>query len=261
MPPAEADLWQSLNDWSAAIAAVQASGWVVDLDKPWHILNANRLAAQQMTAAISQTVVHPSARVSASARIEGAVSVGEGSEIGPGVLITGNAVIGARTRVTNGAILKGGSIVGDDTRISDYCHVNGETVVGNRCVVGHGAEMAGVVFDGAYLYHYCEVCGVVGLSVDIGAATVCGTLRFDDGEAVHRVKGRRERPSTCANATYFGDYSRTGVNVITTPGAKIGCYSCVGPGVVVYGDVASGKLVLLKQELIERDWGPQRYGW
>jgi bifunctional UDP-N-acetylglucosamine pyrophosphorylase/glucosamine-1-phosphate N-acetyltransferase len=54
---------------------------------------------------------------------------------------------------------------------------------------------------------------------------------------------------------------RTGVNVITQPGVKIGAYSCVGPGIVVYTDVPSRKLLLLKQEIVERDWGPERYGW
>jgi hypothetical protein len=30
---------------------------------------------------------------------------------------------------------------------------------------------------------------------------------------------------------------------------------------VVYEDIPSRKLVLLKQELVFRDWGPERYGW
>jgi bifunctional UDP-N-acetylglucosamine pyrophosphorylase/glucosamine-1-phosphate N-acetyltransferase len=117
------------------------------------------------------------------------------------------------------------------------------------------------MFDGAYLYHYCEIAGVVGQSVDIGAATVCGTLRFDDAETIHRIKGRREFPAHGADSTYFGDFSRTGVNVITQPGVKIGAYTCIGAGVVVYEDVPSRKLILLKQELVEKDWGPERYGW
>jgi bifunctional UDP-N-acetylglucosamine pyrophosphorylase/glucosamine-1-phosphate N-acetyltransferase len=121
--------------------------------------------------------------------------------------------------------------------------------------------MDGTMFDGAYLYHYCEIAGLVGTSVDIGAATVCGTLRFDDGLAEHRVKGRRERPLQEANATYFGDYSRTGVNVITMPGVKIGAYSCIGAGIVVYEDVPNRTLMLLKQETVTRPWGPERYGW
>jgi len=261
MPPMEPDLAQSLNDWPVEIAAVEAKDFVVDMDKPWHILVANSRWAAYRTACMKEHRLHPSARIDDGAEINGFVEAGENSRIGKRVVASGNLVIGANTSIVNGAILQGAAVIGDDCRIRDYCLISPNTVVGNHCIVGHGAEMDGTMFDGAYLYHYCEIAGLVGTSVDIGAATVCGTLRFDDGLAEHRVKGRRERPLQEANATYFGDYSRTGVNVITMPGVKIGAYSCIGAGIVVYEDVPNRTLMLLKQETVTRPWGPERYGW
>ena len=152
-------------------------------------------------------------------------------------------------------------MIGAESRVSDYCLLTGGSTLGRGCVLGHGGEMDGVMLDKSYIYHYSEIYGVLGLGVDIGAATVCGTLRFDDDETIHKISGRREFPRNHSNATYFGDYSRTGVNVITQPGAKIGAYSCVGAGIVLYKDVPSRKLVLLKQETEMREWGPERYGW
>ena len=261
MPPLEPDLAQSLNDWRADIVAVPARDFVVDLDKPWHILEANRKAAEYHCARLTENHIHPTAKVHDGAEITGFVELGEGAEIGSRVVIDGNLIVGPRTRILNGAILRGTNIISADSRISDYCLVGRGTIIGSDCVVGHGAEIDGVVFDGAYLYHYCEISGVVGEAVDIGAATVCGTLRFDDGRAEHRIKGRREAPCDGANATYFGDYSRTGVNVITMPGVKIGSYTCVGPGIVVSQDIPSRTLTLLQQQTITRPWGPERYGW
>jgi NDP-sugar pyrophosphorylase family protein len=261
MPPMEPDLAQSLNDWNAEIAAVRAVDFVVDMDKPWHILQANSRMAQRLTSQLSENRIHKTARIHDGAEVNGFVVVGPRSVIGNRVEMSGNVIVGEETNIVNGAILHGANIIGNDCRVSDYCLLGRGTVVGNGCIVGHGAEMDGTMFDGAYLYHYCEISGLVGASVDIGAATVCGTLRFDDGRAEHRVKGRRERPSLEANATYFGDYSRTGVNVITMPGVKIGTYSCVGAGIVVYEDVPSRTLRLLKQETVDRSWGPERYGW
>lgn len=264
MPPAEAELAQSVQmllDEGEEVPAVQVEDYLVDMDKPWHILEANRRVLDEMSRSLLENRIHPTARIHSGAEIKGFVVLGEGSEIGNRVVIEGNVFIGKGSRVVNGAIVGNAVAIGDRTRVSDYCLVGAYSVVGNRCIVGHGAELDGVMFDGAYLYHYCEISGVVGQSVDIGAATVCGTLRFDDAETIHRIKGRREFPVHGADATYFGDFSRTGVNVITQPGVKIGAYTCIGPGVVVYEDVPSRRLILLKQELVEKDWGPERYGW
>lgn len=264
MPPIESDLAQTLQmlvEDGREVLAVPVEGFLVDLDKPWHLWEANARWLNYESERLERDQVANDAQIDDSAEIEGKVVVESGAQIGKRVVIKGNAFIGKETRVINGAILNGFCAIGARSRISDYCMVSGGTVVGNGCIVGHDAEMEGVMLDGSFLYHYCEVMGVVGQKVDLGAATVCGTLRFDDDETLHKVNGRREKPEFGANGTYFGDFSRTGVNVITMPGVKIGSYSCIGAGVVVYEDIPDRKLVLLKQELIVKDWGPERYGW
>lgn len=264
MPPVEAELAQTLQtliETGHEVPAVEPVGFLVDIDKPWHIWEANARWLDWRAQQLERDQIGKEVRIDDCAEIEGYIVAEEGVEIGKRVAIRGNAFLGRNARLLNGAILKGNIAVGEGTRLSDYCLVSGTTVIGNRCIVGHDAEMDGVMLDGSFLFHYCEIMGVVGQRVDIGAATVCGTLRFDDGDTIHTVRGRRERPEFGANGTYFGDFSRTGVNVITMPGVKIGAYSCVGAGIVVYDDIPSRKLVLLKQELIFKDWGPERYGW
>ncbi|MGI5915521.1 MAG: NTP transferase domain-containing protein [Anaerolineae bacterium] len=264
MPPVEADLAQSLQmmiDEGRPVRAVVADEFVVDLDKPWHILEAHDRLMGYLTAQLQESVIPASARIHDGAEIQGHVVLGENAVIGNRVVINAPVWLGEGAGITNGAIVQGPSVFGAGTQVRDYCLV-GSVAMGERGIIGHGAEFAGVAFDRVYLYHYCEIWGVLGSAVDIGAATVCGTLRFDDGIAEHRIRGRRELPvSDYANATFFGDYCRTGVNVIPMPGTKVGVYSCVGAGVVVYEDIPDRSLVLQKQELITREWGPERYGW
>jgi bifunctional UDP-N-acetylglucosamine pyrophosphorylase/glucosamine-1-phosphate N-acetyltransferase len=265
MPAMEADLSETLAtlaDRGRCVAGVVAAKPTVDLDKPWHILEAAEAALREKGEQLEQTgsVIADGAKISDGADIEGPICCEAGAVIGKRVVLSGLNWIGSNSRVINGAIVGRHSMIGRDCRISDYCQV-GSAVIGDECVVGHGGEFEGVMLNRAYIYHYSEIYGVLGTCVDIGAATVCGTLRFDDGETVHRVLGKREAPRTGSNATYIGDYSRTGVNVITQPGVKIGCNTCIGAGVVVYEDVPSRKLILLKQETVQRDWGPERYGW
>ena len=263
MPPPESEIAQSLQlmvDDGRTVLAVQTSDFFVDVDKPWHVLEANKRCVDYLAKRVTENRVADGAKISDAAEINGHVVLGKNTVIGPRVVVNGTLIAGANNNITNGAILHGNIYVGNQSRISDYCDV-GSSTVGNQCIIGHGAEMSGVLFDKVYLYHYCEMSGVFGCATDIGAATVCGTLRFDDKDTPIQVEGRYEVPPYGANATYMGDYCRTGVNAIIMPGRRIGSYSVVGPGVILYDDVPSKTMVMAKQELISKPWGPERYGW
>ena len=263
MPPPESEIAQSLQlmvDEGRTVLVVQTEDFFIDVDKPWHVLEANKRCVDYLAKQVTKNDVAAGAKISDAAEINGHVVLGKNSVIGPRVVVNGTLIAGANNNITNGAILHGNILVGDHCRISDYCDV-GSSAIGNRCIIGHGAEMAGVLFDKVYLYHYCEMSGVFGCATDIGAATVCGTLRFDDRDTPIQVEGRYEVPPYGANATYMGDYCRTGVNAMIMPGRRIGSYSVVGPGVILYEDVPSKTMVMAKQELITKPWGPERYGW
>ncbi len=214
-----------------------------------------------MSQQITENVIPASARIHDGAEIEGKVVLGENAVIGNRVVVRGNLWVGDNAGITNGAIIEGSAVIGADTRVRDYCQIGGHSTLGVRGVYGHGAEFSGVALDTVYCYHYCEIWGVVGEAVDFGAATVCGNLRFDDGESPWRIKGRREVPTHASNAAYFGDFSRTGVNAIIMPGRRTGVYSVVGPGVVLHDDLPDRQLTMVKQELTTASWGPERYGW
>jgi len=264
MPPLEAEIAQSLQtmiDEGESVLAVEAPGYHVDLDKPWHILEATHRVIVAEAAELEGDVIPASARIHDGAEIHGRVVLGRGTTIGNRVVVKGDLWLAEGARVENGAILQGPVAVGRGTVIRDYCQIGSHSSLGARGVYGHGAEFSGVALDTVYCYHYCEVWGVAGQAVDFGAATVCGNLRFDDRETVWRVKGRAEVPVRAANAAYLGDFCRTGVNAILMPGRRIGVYSCIGPGVIVYEDVPDGQMVLVKQELEIRSWGPEQYGW
>jgi len=264
MPPLEAEIAESLARMSEdglPVAALEPTGFLVDLDKPWHILEASRRLLADLTERLDGDRIGDGARVADSAEISGRLVLAPGAVIGERVVVRGDLWLGASASVTNGSILNGRCMIGARAQVRDYALLGEHTVLGAEAICGHGAEFEGTLLEGAYLYHYCEIYGVVGARVDIGAATVCGTLRFDDAEAAHRVQGRVERPREGANASYLGDYSRTGVNAVLMPGVKTGVYSCVGAGVVLYEDLPSRELVLVKQELVRRPWGPERYGW
>ncbi len=264
MPAAGQEVFETIHQFirnGGEVRSTEAEERLIDIDRPWDLLEANMLACEWFTGCLAGNEIGEGAFIDPSARLEGYVSLGAGSLIGPGVTIYGNLVVGKNTVITDGAYVCENSMIGDDCRIWRGCLVGSRTVIGHRCVVGHGAEVEGVMMDESYSYHYGEYWGILGRCCDLGAATVCGTLRFDDGETMHRIKGRKERPRWHANATYLGDFVRTGVNAILMPGVKVGPYSLIGAGVVLNEDVPNNTGVFIEQTLKRASWGPERYGW
>jgi len=264
MPPQEAHLEMSVHDLMAT-TPVRAVEWtdpgVYDLDKPWHLLSANQHMAQALCGMLPQNEIAEGASICPTALIEGHVRLGKNSRIGRNVIVRGSLIVGDDTVIDSGALLMGDNIIGDRCTVHNGCYLSPRAVVGDDCVVGHAAELDGMIMRRVYLYHYMEIYGVVGENTDIGAATVCGSLRFDDGETIHRVRGRKETPSDHSCAVYIGDYCRTGVNVILAPGVKIGTYSIIGSGTILSGDVPERTLLYPKQEHVIKSWGPEQYGW
>lgn len=276
MPPLESDLAGSLAlalGRGEEVVAVEVSHPAVDVDKPWHIIEATTAWMEWARRVSSDSAVGVQVRplppgwtggtpeIHPAARVEGRLMTGRNVRIGPGVAIRGDVWVGDDSVLDNGAIVDGPAVIGRRVVVRDYAYVAPRTAIGDGCRVGHAAEVAGVLMEGVYAVHYMEFFGVIGRHSDLGAATVCGTLRFDDQESPIRVRGRLEVPLAASNAAFIGDFSRTGVNVTIYPGKRIGPYSCVGPGVIVDRDVPPRTLVTAIQQWEQHPWGPERYGW
>ncbi|MEM0219422.1 MAG: sugar phosphate nucleotidyltransferase [Thermoproteota archaeon] len=259
MPPLEGELFQSINDAienGESITFFKVKDFIVDVDYPWSLIEANVSMLKHMSNELTSSQIAPSAKISQSAQISGNIVVGDDSRIGENVYIEGPVWIGKNSIIDRGSIILGPSVIGDNTVVSNYSLVQG--VIGNEVRVENAAEVFGIIFDGVYIVHYSEIAGIVGERTDIGAATVCGTLRFDDEKTIVEVKGKK---LIGENVAFIGDYCRTGVNAILMPGVRVGPYSIVGPGVILYEDLEPYKIVLAKQELVKKDWGPNKYGW
>jgi len=256
----EAALLKSLE--KDKLQAVECSGYFFDIDKPWHMLEANEFMVNHFCNALQENQLAEGATISKDATIHGHVKLGKNSRIGDRVVIHGNLIVGDNTVIDNGAIFNGNAVIGDQTIIRNYCIIYSGVSIGSHCIFDHCAEfLGGLVMDKVYLYHYGEFYGAIGSHTDIGAATVCGTLRFDDGETEHVVNGRKEVPLHFSNAAYLGDYCRTGVNTIIMPGCKIGAYSVLGAGAIIDKDIEKNSLVFVKQDLIIKKWSEKKYGW
>lgn len=258
----EAALIDFMNDGNI-IRAVPAQLPAFDIDKPWHILEANTYQNKQICDSITKNSLDKNASIDPTASIEGNVRLGKNSRIGKNVVIEGNIWVGDNTEIKHGAILKGNNVIGNHCEIGYTCFIEEFSTVGDYSKILHAAEFSGILFKRVFLYHYMEIAGIVGENTDIGAGTICGSLRFDDGLSQQKVKGRKEHvtPQYLANACYIGDYSRTGINSMLLPGIKTGIRSIVGAGVILQEDLQNDSVIFVKQETITKKWGIDHYGW
>lgn len=264
MSPVEGYLELTLADEirrGVSLRAVSAASEFFDVDRPWDILYANTKINEKRCAALVRNELAEGASIDPTAMVNGFVRLGKNTRIGRGVIVEGNLIVGDNTEILNGAIVGGSVVIGSRSKVRNGCYIAPRSTVGNECIVSHAAELDGMILDRVYLYHYMEWNGVIGVNTDLGAATVCGSLRFDDSITLQRVKGRREFHNGFGDAVFLGDYCRTGVNAIFMPGVKVGVYSVVGAGVVLTRDVPDNTLIYAEQTLTEKPWGPEKYGW
>ncbi|MCI5774597.1 MAG: NTP transferase domain-containing protein [Erysipelotrichaceae bacterium] len=260
--PLEYFLEESINDHlqENKIKVIYAKHPCFDIDKPWDILAANAYYNHYYCSKIEKQ--NDSDKIDPSCICHGNLQLGKNVRVGKDVIIQGNCIIGDDSIIENGAIIGKDVVIGKRCKIANNCKIGDQSTVGDDSIIDQTAELLeGVLMGKDYLYHHCEFYGLCGEKVDIGAGTICGTLRFDDGESMHTINGRKEQAKAYANATFLGDHVRTGVGVIFQPGKIVGVNSVIGAGVILNQNVGDNKLIYCKQELIEEDWGTNKYGW
>ncbi|EGO2793423.1 hypothetical protein [Enterococcus faecalis] len=263
MIPDKLFIENALNDFieqGNEVTATYAQDVVFSMEHPWDILKANEYYLKEAVSKLHQNEIEKDASISNRAIINGVVKLGKNSKIGDNVIVNGKVIIGDNVLIENGAILNGPILVGDNSYIRDYAKVEENTVLGVANKIGHNAEIKGVTMQGVSAIHYSEMYGVIGKYVDIAAACVCGILRFNDTPQTHKINGRIYSDSY-SNAVFIGDYTRTGINNIFFPGVKVGSECALYPGLNIEKDVAHRKLIIKKEEHIEKEWGSHKYGW
>jgi len=196
-------------------------GYWMDVGKPWNVIDVNKALLQGM---MGKTV---RGDVEGNVVIKGPIHIGDGSIIKSGTYIEGPAYIGENCEV------------GPNTYIRPY------TVLCNGVKVGSSVEVKeSVVMENAKLPHLNYVGdSVVCEDVNLGAGTITANFRFDEGNVKMNIKGEKVDTGRKKLGAIIGGHVRTGINVSIMPGVKIGAWSWIYPGIVVYRDIPPNSIV------------------
>ncbi len=146
-----------------------------------------RIAGLLCPEAGAEPGIHPTAVVSASARIDPSANVG------PLAVIEDDADIGERASVGPGCVVQRGAAVGADTRLISRVNVYAGVKIGRRCIVHAGAVIGadgfGFASDAGSWVKVPQVGGVrIGDDVEIGANTTIDRGAIDDTVVEDGVK-------------------------------------------------------------------------
>lgn len=194
---------------------VQADGYWLPIGYPWHLLDANAyLLANHFTPEILGDV-------SPAAHLSGAVSVGKGTLIRPGVVIDGPVCIG------------------EGCDIGPNCWIRPGCTIGNHCRVGHACEIKNtILFEGAKTPHLNYIGdSVLGELVNLGCGTITANVRHDSQTHGSVVRGVLVDTGRRKLGAIFGDHVHTGINTSVYPGRKLWPGTSTRPGEVVERDI------------------------
>ncbi len=168
-------------------------------------------------------------------KIEKNIYISKLAQVDESIRFKGSAIIGPNSIIKNNVTIGDRVIVDERCLIENYAKISKLSYIGPRSEIGHCAEISAVIFSKAFIIHSCYFRGVMGHNCNLGAGTVTGTDRFDNGYTKWFLNDSNIPVTLGANDVYIGSNSRTGVNVSFCSGSIIGKNCIVGPGTLFKG--------------------------
>ncbi|MGZ7208422.1 MAG: bifunctional sugar-1-phosphate nucleotidylyltransferase/acetyltransferase [Methanobacterium sp.] len=197
----------------------------IDIGRPWELLDVNEHFISGM-----------------KEKIQG--------EIEEGVTIHGPVILGKNSVIRSGTYIFGPIFIGEGCDIGPNSYLRKCTYLGNNVNVGNAVEIKNsIIMDGTNVNHLSYVGdSVIGANCNIAAGTNIANLRFDNQNVKMNIKGEKCDCGIRKLGAIFGDNVKTGINSSFNPGIKVGINAAVGSGTIIYEDIPSNTLILVKQE-------------
>ena len=183
---------------------------------PWDMLEANQRILESEKS-VAKGIVEKGVHLSGSVVLE------EGSVVKAGSYLEGPVHVGKRCHVGPNSYLRPYSTLGDDVKVGAGCEVKNSIVMKNTRI--------------PHLSYIGD--SIIGEDCSLGAGTITANLRFDEAMVKSRVRGSWVSSGRKKLGAILGDGVRTGINVSTFPGVKVGRGAWIGPGAIVDRDVPS----------------------
>lgn len=178
------------------------------------------------------------------------MKINNASEIGEFCSITGNYFIGEGTKIHSNVTIQGPVLIGKNVEIQSGALIRPGSIIGDNACVGHCSEIKHAILQNKSKVASLAFVGdsILGKSTRIGSGIIVANRRFDQKNITIKMDGEKIDVGTDFFGAIIGDSTRLGANVATLPGAFIGPYTWILPGLQIRGFVPAEKRLFPKAE-------------
>ena len=183
------------------------------------------------------------------------MKINKAAEVGEFCSITGNYFIDEGTKIHSNVTIQGPVLIGKNVEIQSGALIRPGTIIGDGASVGHSSEIKHAILQNKAKVASLAFVGdsILGKSARIGSGTIVANRRFDQKNITVKMNGEKIDTGSDFFGGIIGDNSRLGANVATLPGAFIGPYTWILPGLQIRGFVPAQKRVFPKTEYTMTD--------
>ena len=183
------------------------------------------------------------------------MKINKASEIGEFCSIKGNYFIDEGTKIQANVTIQGPVLIGKNVEIQSGALIRPGTIIGDNCCIGHGSEVKHAILQNKSKVASLAFVGdsILGKSTRIGSGIIVANRRFDQKNITIKIDEEKIDTGSDFFGSIIGDSTRLGANVATLPGAFIGPYTWIMPGVQVRGFIPAQKRIFPKVEYIITD--------
>jgi bifunctional UDP-N-acetylglucosamine pyrophosphorylase/glucosamine-1-phosphate N-acetyltransferase len=193
-------VYQRLIEQGQLHGTLWDGGWI-DIIRPWHILEANRMLMDLWEGA----QIHQSVRMPGNVHIEGAVRIEE------------------KVTIETGTVLKGPCFIGRGSYIGNNALLRAYTSLGPESTVGYGTELKNCVLFGKSVLGRLSFIGdsVIGERVLLGTGVATVNNRLDRGDIEIDTENGPMPTGMRKLGAFIGDDAWIGSRHVLAPGTSI----------------------------------------
>lgn len=159
--------------------------------------------------------------------------------VGKNVVVEGKVYIGDNTVIGDNAVIKGPCFIGDNCKIGAGNVLRGPVNLSDEVVTGALAEIKNCLIErGTHLHSGYFGDSVIGENCRFGAGFVTANARIDRNNVKSVVKGKKIDTGLTRLGIVAGHHTRFGIKSGTMPGVLIGSNCLIGPGTLVFENLA-----------------------